>query len=120
MPAEKPTKAKILFEVEDNGIGVTSEQKARIFEAFSQADTSITRKYGGTGLGLTISSRFVELMGGKLQLESEPGKGTKFFFVLELEEIQTLNDSNKDKYSSFQALVLDSTSKTKKHKAELF
>ena len=114
MPAEQSTKAKILFEVEDNGIGVTSEQKTRIFEAFSQADISITRKYGGTGLGLTISSRFVELMGGKLQLESEPGKGTKFFFVLELEEIQTLNDSNKGKYSSFQALVLDSTSKTKK------
>ena len=114
MPSEQSTKAKILFEVEDNGIGVTSEQKARIFEAFSQADTSITRKYGGTGLGLTISSRFVELMGGKLQLESEPGKGTKFFFVLELEEIQTLNDSDKGKYSSFQALVLDLTSKTKK------
>lgn len=119
LPSENKEKAKILFEVEDNGIGVTSEQKARIFEAFSQADTSITRKYGGTGLGLTISSRFVELMGGELSLESEPGKGTKFFFILELEEIQTLNDTNKDKYASYKAIILDSTSKIKKQSTYL-
>ena len=114
LPSDKKSKAKILFEVEDNGIGVTSEQKSRIFEAFSQADTSVTRKYGGTGLGLTISSRFVELMGGKLSLESEPGNGTKFFFTLELEEIQTLNDSDAKRYSTFKALILDSSAKTKK------
>ncbi|MEJ2373593.1 MAG: ATP-binding protein, partial [Sulfurimonas sp.] len=73
---------RVRFEIQDSGIGVTSEQKARIFEAFSQADTSITRKYGGTGLGLTISSRFIELMGGQLDLHSEAGEGTTFFFTL--------------------------------------
>ncbi len=80
----------VKFSVQDSGIGVTPEQKVKIFEAFSQADTSTTRKFGGTGLGLTISRKLVELMGGKLDLESEYGVGTTFFFTLELE---TLNRS---------------------------
>ena len=113
MPSEDSNTAKVRFEVKDSGIGVTSEQKARIFEAFSQADTSITRKYGGTGLGLTISSRFVELMGGQLDLESEPGKGTTFFFTLEFEEIETLNDSNKGTFANLNALILSSDTKKK-------
>ncbi|MCB4766736.1 MAG: nitrate- and nitrite sensing domain-containing protein, partial [Sulfurovum sp.] len=61
---------RIVFSVQDNGIGMTEDQKGYIFDAFSQADVSVTRKYGGTGLGLTISKQFVELMGGKLELES--------------------------------------------------
>ncbi|MDX1296180.1 MAG: ATP-binding protein, partial [Sulfurimonadaceae bacterium] len=113
MPSEDSNTAKVRFEVKDSGIGVTSEQKARIFEAFSQADTSITRKYGGTGLGLTISSRFIELMGGQLDLESEPGKGTTFFFTLEFEEIETLNDSNKGTFANLNALILSSDTKKK-------
>ena len=113
IPSENSGKIKIKFEVQDSGIGVTSEQKSRIFEAFSQADTSITRKYGGTGLGLTISSRFVELMGGILDLESEVGHGTTFFFTLEFEEIETLNESNKGSFSNINALILDSSVKTK-------
>jgi signal transduction histidine kinase/DNA-binding response OmpR family regulator len=78
---------KIKFLVQDNGIGMTKEQQSRIFDAFSQADVSVTRKYGGTGLGLTISSQFVELMGGVLELESAKDQGTSFFFTLPLEEI---------------------------------
>ncbi len=113
LPSEDTGKIKIKFEVQDSGIGVTSEQKSRIFEAFSQADTSITRKYGGTGLGLTISSRFVELMGGTLDLESEVGHGTTFFFTLEFEEIETLNDSIKGTFSNINALILDSALKEK-------
>lgn len=105
--------SKLLFEVKDSGIGVTAEQKSNIFEAFSQADTSITRKYGGTGLGLTISSRFIELMGGKLDLESEPGKGTRFFFTLELEEVDALVESNYHKYKDINALVLTNPDKKK-------
>ena len=105
---------RIRFEVQDSGIGVTSEQKARIFDAFSQADTSITRKYGGTGLGLTISSRFIELMGGQLDLESEPGKGTTFFFTIDFEEIETLNESAQGTFSSINALVLESVHKKKR------
>jgi len=77
----------IKFAVQDNGIGMTKDQQSRIFDAFSQADVSVTRKYGGTGLGLTISSQFVELMGGLLELESAKDQGTSFFFSLPLEEV---------------------------------
>jgi signal transduction histidine kinase/CheY-like chemotaxis protein len=110
---ETLNRTRVRFQVKDNGIGVTSEQKSRIFEAFSQADTSITRKYGGTGLGLTISSRFVELMGSKLDIESEPGNGTTFFFTLEFEEIETLNDPIKGSFSNINAVILESQSKRK-------
>ena len=110
---------RVRFEVQDSGIGVTSEQKARIFDAFSQADTSITRKYGGTGLGLTISSRFIELMGGKLDLHSEAGEGTTFFFTIDFEEIETLNESTKGTFSSINALVLESSHKTKRQETYL-
>ncbi len=105
---------RVRFEVQDSGIGVTSEQKSRIFEAFSQADTSITRKYGGTGLGLTISARFIELMGGQLDLHSEPGEGTTFFFTLDFEEIEVVNETSKESYSGINALILESPHKTKR------
>jgi len=85
--AELDNRVKIFFSIEDNGIGMTKEQQLNVFAAFTQADVSITRKYGGTGLGLTISTKFLELMGSKLELESQKGKGTKFFFTLELEEV---------------------------------
>ena len=114
VPTEFTGITRVKFEVQDSGIGVTSEQKARIFEAFSQADTSITRKYGGTGLGLTISSNFIELMGGQLDLHSETGKGTTFFFTLDFEEIEVSAESKKETFSHLNALVLDSTTKNKK------
>jgi len=110
---------RIRFEVEDSGIGVTGEQKARIFEAFSQADTSITRKYGGTGLGLTISSRFIELMGAQLDLHSEPGEGTTFFFTIDFEEIETANETSKGAFSGLNALVLQSPHKAKRQEKYL-
>ncbi|MDR2694977.1 MAG: PAS domain-containing protein, partial [Deltaproteobacteria bacterium] len=72
----------LLFTVQDNGIGMTQEQLARIFESFSQADGSITRTYGGTGLGLTITKALVELMGGAIRADSEIGSGSTFSFYL--------------------------------------
>jgi signal transduction histidine kinase/CheY-like chemotaxis protein len=72
------------FTVTDTGIGIPPEKLESIFEAFNQADTSTTRRYGGTGLGLTISTRFVGMMGGRIWVESEPGRGTRFHFTARL------------------------------------
>ncbi|WP_263317168.1 ATP-binding protein, partial [Enterobacter hormaechei] len=72
------------FRVRDSGIGIPADKQKAIFEAFSQADNSTTRRYGGTGLGLTISARLVAAMGGELTVSSEPGKGSEFSFSLPL------------------------------------
>ena len=77
------------FEVADSGIGIAPENHERIFHMFEQAESGTTRKYGGTGLGLVISKHIVELMGGEISVESEPGKGSRFIFTVKLSHIET-------------------------------
>ena len=74
--------ASLHFTVSDTGIGISAEKQRRVFDPFSQADASSTRRHGGAGLGLTISARLVEMMGGSLRVESAPGKGSSFHFTL--------------------------------------
>ncbi|MGB5685285.1 MAG: response regulator [Candidatus Electrothrix sp.] len=82
---EKDNSLLLQFSVTDTGIGMDDEQMSRLFQSFTQADSSITRKYGGSGLGLVISQRLVEKMGGEIVMESEPGKGACFHFMLEFQ-----------------------------------
>lgn len=83
--AEKNNKITLHFEIEDNGVGISKKKQKSIFESFSQASLQINRKFGGTGLGLSIVKSLLELMGSRIQLESQLGKGSKFWFDLVLE-----------------------------------
>ena len=104
--------ATVYFEVKDSGIGMTSEQMENIFDPFAQADSSTTRKYGGTGLGLTITKNIINLMGGVLCLESTPGVGTMFSFALTFntidapEEMPDYTEINTLEKPHFDALIL--------------
>ncbi|RMH05206.1 MAG: response regulator [Planctomycetota bacterium] len=82
--AGPPGKARVRFQVRDTGIGIAPDKLDHIFDAFAQEDSTTTRRFGGTGLGLAISARLVEMMNGRLEVESTQGEGSRFFFTLEL------------------------------------
>ncbi len=96
------------FSVKDSGIGIPKDKQKEIFKAFSQADGSIIRKFGGTGLGLTISSKIVQKLGGNIEVKSEEGKGSEFYFVLDFEKCDKAEDDiqNENKNIAYEAKIL--------------
>ena len=108
LPSEDDRVQKIYFEVSDSGVGMSDEEMSDIFDAFSQADSTITRKYGGTGLGLTISSSYVSLMGGKLEVSSKKNVGSNFFFTLEFKKEKDLKKSDKNRFKNFNVTLIKS------------
>ena len=107
---ETESKVKLHFSVTDTGIGLTREQIERLFTAFTQADDSMTRKYGGTGLGLTISKQLVELMKGEIWVESVYGEGASFQFIVLFDKAVDLIQTNYAEYPDLQGkkvLVVD-------------
>ena len=101
LESETPRHATLRFEVSDTGIGISAEAQRRIFDRFTQADESITRRFGGTGLGTTISKEIVERMGGTIGVRSEPGRGSTFWFTVEL----TKQSRQEDEAAPVAALV---------------
>lgn len=95
--SDSTSSTSILFTVKDTGMGIEPSMHHHIFESFSQLDTSASRKHGGTGLGLSISSKIVQMMGGLLQLTSEPGKGSSFYFTLSFQRDNVQKPFIKDK-----------------------
>jgi PAS domain S-box-containing protein len=99
---------KVRISIQDSGIGITKEKQKLIFEEFSQADDSTSREYGGTGLGLSISNKIVKALGSNIQVDSEEGKGSKFFFDIEFETYSSA-DKHLLEFKKLQVAILEPT-----------
>ncbi|WP_456417401.1 ATP-binding protein [Thiolapillus sp.] len=103
-------KARLRFEVADTGIGIPANKQEKIFEVFEQADNSTTRRYGGSGLGMAISRQLVELMGGSLGVESEEGKGSVFWFEVDLDILSEYPTNQIHSFENIHVLIISSNS----------
>src|ERR687889_552222 len=115
---ETSERIAVRFEVQDTGIGMTRQEQERLFKAFSQASSATTRRYGGTGLGLVISKRLVELMGGRIEVESEQGRGSTFWFTAEFEKEevarQVAGSSRGTRIRGLRAIIVDDNATNRK------
>ncbi|MDJ0519180.1 MAG: ATP-binding protein [Trichodesmium sp. MO_231.B1] len=119
---ENPEKSDLVYEIEfsvkDTGIGIAKDKQQILFQSFTQVDTSTTRKYGGTGLGLFISKRLSEMMGGKMWLDSELGKGATFYFTIKAKVEPIPKNINlipgKVKFDHKQVLIVDDNATNRK------
>ncbi len=111
---QSDTQARVRIEVRDTGIGIPAAKLDRLFQSFSQVDAGTTRRYGGTGLGLAISQRLVQAMGGRIQVQSEEGKGTCFHFELEFPILQQGSDSQSIDLSGHRCLVIEPSHRIEK------
>jgi signal transduction histidine kinase/DNA-binding response OmpR family regulator len=115
---ETSERVTVRFDVQDTGIGMSSQEQEGLFKAFSQASPEITRRYGGTGLGLIISKQLVELMRGSIQVESEPGRGSTFWFTAEFEKgddaPQVAVPAGRTRIRGLRALIVDDNATNRK------